>query len=541
MDRQGLATKTRFDVRCRRNGSIGVLSGLATIVNMYKLSILFPLLLLQTHIGAGYTASEQEDDDSFDTLPCGPLGQDILVWKDEDVALSGTGEFVALSPTDGRKFANGYHIEDPSLNIRAGFRVRTWVYADYLSRWVEGVDPIQVDYEMDYHNDDDLDEGLFSTNNLRMTRHLLAVGTSETVMDVVGTVLDSDGFIQIWSWAGSNGQGRQSMGWLPYATLSLPFPEGNIDGQEEEKDDRGRKSSPTGFLTYGRIFDMVETNSYDPRVAVGMPAVEDWSSSMEDRANGKVAVYDFYTYEDVRPAHWQQVGQVLEGDNQPGFGQEVLLSRDGSILAVLVLTTTRSHIPMQCEARVYKLDASTNNWNDFGNPIAAADDEGDNMICSNMILSGDGRTLGLGPKEYSFKYDDQPAGHVRMWTYNEGVWERKGSDIDTIIRLPDDRSYLFGRDMSLSMDGNRLIVSAAQSLLKKSSPTFGIIYVLEWKEEKRDWEQYGWPLETLEVGGTQRSSLSDDGETLVVGIPDGADHRGVVQPYDCFGYGASIE
>ena len=163
---------------------------------------------------------------------------------------------------------------------------------------------------------------------------------------------------------------------------------------------------------------------------------------------GQVQVYDWVEYDedDVRYSHWEQVGDTIQGTS-PVFGTQVAMSLDGTILAVLATHQST------CEALVYKLNTTdSTTWQAMGQPILI-----DNMQCTSMALSGDGRTLGLGPRLYSNLYDDFPKGHLRLWYFSErrGEWKKKGSDIDKAVSLPNDRSYNFGRDFSLNYDGTR--------------------------------------------------------------------------------------
>ena len=170
-------------------------------------------------------------------------------------------------------------------------------------------------------------------------------------------------------------------------------------------------------------------------------------------------------------------------------------------------------------------------WKQLGQDLKQEGPE-DSLTCTTMALSGDGSTLVVGPRfyeDYCPGTPDFPAGHVRayQWHAKENQWIRKGSDLDTLVAMPNDHDYDFGFDISLSKDGNRMVV------LQRQDGTQPIdMAIFQWNKDGNDWELVGGYVSGRSSGYMGVAALSDNGETLLFGT-HGRDMPGVVRAHKC--------
>lgn len=133
----------------------------------------------------------------------------------------------------------------------------------------------------------------------------------------------------------------------------------------------------------------------------------------------------------------------------------------------------------------------------------------------HLSLSSDGNIIAIGAQRNDGSFDD--AGHVRVYTFESGVWTQLGDDIDG--EETGDRS---GRDVSLSSDGGTLAIGASWN--DGSFDEAGHVRI--YKFESDVWIQLGSDIDGEALmdhsGGTV--SLSSDGTIVAIGatLNDGA-------------------
>jgi hypothetical protein len=203
---------------------------------------------------------------------------------------------------------------------------------------------------------------------------------------------------------------------------------------------------------------------------------------------------------------WIQIGADIDGDGPEDMsGQPVLLSSDGNRVAISAVSDNGNG-ENSGRVRVYQWSGTV--WTQLGADIdgEAADDRSGSAIS----LSYDGSRLAIGAEDNDGNGDR--SGHVRVYQWSGTSWQQLGADIDG--EAARDRS---GRSISLSYDGNRLAIGAAQNSTNGSAS--GHVRVYQWSGTV--WEQLG-----ANINGEAASdysgysvSLSSDGDRLAIGAP----------------------
>jgi hypothetical protein len=204
------------------------------------------------------------------------------------------------------------------------------------------------------------------------------------------------------------------------------------------------------------------------------------------------------------------LGAQMQGEaGGDRFGQSMAMSADGT--RVIFGGPNNGGTALDAgHARVFQLTAGT--WTQLGSDIdgeAAGDQAGFSVGMSasgNRVAVGAWRNNGpTGTRTY--------AGHVRVHDLVGGVWTQVGGDIDAPTSgVPASYSQL-GQSLSLSGDGQRLVVGAANYLGQQG---FVIVYELV----NGNWVQMGSNLSaagSLSFG--EAVDISEDGNTIAVGVP----------------------
>lgn len=158
------------------------------------------------------------------------------------------------------------------------------------------------------------------------------------------------------------------------------------------------------------------------------------------RDDGYVQVYSFGANE------WTQLGGELSGGTISRFGGSISISGDGSRLAVGSLNDAAATAanPAQGVVRVYEF--SNDNWTLLGAEISNESGDGTG---SSISLSSDGFLLAIGRPGFS-----NGNGGVSTFLWQQVAWVQVGE----VVRADHlDGPLLFGRSVSLSMDGTRMI------------------------------------------------------------------------------------
>lgn len=204
---------------------------------------------------------------------------------------------------------------------------------------------------------------------------------------------------------------------------------------------------------------------------------------------GKVAVFQNINN------NWVQIGDTIYGSNQgDGFGMNVSLSSDGTILAVGAPGNIGSGVN---PSYVKVFLNSNNNWTQIGNNI----DFG-----NTLDLSGDGNTIAVSTTNYSGGY-----GKARIYGNVGGNWTQIGADINS-SHIWD----LLGQSLSLSYDGS--ILALGSSWYGQGSSRYGRVSL--YKNQNQNWEHRTDVMGLVYDNNLGESTaLSSNGFIVSVGIP----------------------
>jgi hypothetical protein len=225
---------------------------------------------------------------------------------------------------------------------------------------------------------------------------------------ITGNNNDNRGHVRVYSWNGSV--------WVQKGT--------DIDGES----------------MYDQSGASVSLSSDGNTVAIGATL-----NSANGSAAGHVRIYGW------SGSAWEQKGTDIDGEAAWDYsGTSVSLSSNGSTVAIGAPSNDGDDSEDVGHVRVYSWNGSA--WAQKGIDI---DGEmggvpGDNSGTS-VSLSSDGNTVAIGAPG-----NGSAAGHVRVYIWNNSVWEQKGTDIDGEAAF--DRS---GMSVSLSSDGNTVAIGAA--------------------------------------------------------------------------------
>jgi len=225
--------------------------------------------------------------------------------------------------------------------------------------------------------------------------------------------------------------------------------------------------------------------------------------------SGSVIVYEFINND------WLQLGQPLGSiDELMTVGQQVAISQNGNIIA---FTTTDVTSISEVTGRVDVYEWAGNSWRKKGNTFNPT--ETFDLYGYSIDLSDDGARLAIGASNGISSITNSPAGFAQVFEFDSGQWKQLGSNIEGKYS-----PGTFGSDVSLSGNGNRIIVHGAGSVN-------GI--VLTGTVRAFDFDGSTWKLVGNELIGGERFDrfgegirLSKDGLCFVYGAYSDGDNKG---------------
>jgi len=209
-------------------------------------------------------------------------------------------------------------------------------------------------------------------------------------------------------------------------------------------------------------------------------------------------VYGFIKIYDLINSNWVQVGNAIYGENTSDiFGLVLELSADGNRLIAGAKFNNNS----TGHARVYEFNG--NDWIQLGSDIDG--DESGNYYGSSISISKDGNRVAVGANQYHV--NGAYSGLIRVFEYNGTDWFQLGEDLNGIS---DDH---FGISSALNDNGNILIVGANRPL------SIGYSKVFEYDES--GWVQFGNTINGINSSDRfgRDVSISNDGNRIAIGAP----------------------
>ena len=217
---------------------------------------------------------------------------------------------------------------------------------------------------------------------------------------------------------------------------------------------------------------------------------------------------------------WVQVGDDIDGEDANGFfGIAVDISSSGNRIAVgasLASASENGHV------KIYEW--MNNAWVQMGNTIIG-EAPGD-LFGGDLSLSADGTRLAVG--SINNNGGATFLGEVRVFDWANGTWQQAGADLNgTTV------GTWFGGSVSLSADGNRLVVGAPLNDIAATDA--GQVKIFDWINSS--WTPVGMSIEGEQTMGWMgiETALSADGNLLIVAARnyvDVGDDEGIVRVHN---------
>lgn len=208
-------------------------------------------------------------------------------------------------------------------------------------------------------------------------------------------------------------------------------------------------------------------------------------------------------YENINNT-WTQIGSDIDGEAAGDHLNSVVLSSDGSIIAVGATGNDGSNGVNSGHVRIY--ENISNVWTQIGSDIdgeAAGD-----LSSAGLSLSSNGSIVAIGATVNNG--NAIASGHVRVYENISGVWTQIGSDLDG-----DSSADNFGNSISLSSDGSVIAIG----VVEQGNTLLSIGHVRIYKNISNVWTQVGSNI----VGDNPYDyfgssvSLSSDGSIVAIG------------------------
>lgn len=207
---------------------------------------------------------------------------------------------------------------------------------------------------------------------------------------------------------------------------------------------------------------------------------------------------------------WSQVGSKLVGSGAVGFsgsqqGFSVSISKNGSVIAVGAMKDGYAN-----DGAVWVYRKSSSNWIQEAKVTGSINNTG-----ASVALSGDGSRLVIGAPAYNGKQ-----GGAVVVTYSNGNWTVDNNGNFLVGTLPVGYAQQ-GSSVSISEDGNTVVVGGGASVLKANSTDIGLGACWVFTRSGSNWTQQGNKyVGTGASGNSQQGAsvaMSADGNTFITG------------------------
>lgn len=237
------------------------------------------------------------------------------------------------------------------------------------------------------------------------------------------------------------------------------------------------------------------------RIAVGAPSNQD-----NGAFSGQVRIYQWHNGE------WSRLGNSIDGErNEDQAGTSVALSADGNRVAIGSPYNDNNGIHSG-HVRVFQYDMLTRSWIQMGDDLGGEGAE--EFAGTSVDISESGDFVAVG------SLGDGDQGKVAVFNWDNNAWTKLGETIEG-----ETGAIQLGASLSIAEKGPRIAIGVP------FFPFPGQVRVFDYSPE--GWEMVGKELEgenTLAKFGLS-VSLSSDGNRLVVGSP-GTSFSGSASVYD---------
>ncbi|OGS79170.1 MAG: hypothetical protein A3D31_04155 [Candidatus Fluviicola riflensis] len=202
---------------------------------------------------------------------------------------------------------------------------------------------------------------------------------------------------------------------------------------------------------------------------------------------------------------WQQKGTDLAGNDElENIGTSTCMSSDGMTVA--------SGAPQynNLAGRVVVHAWNGNAWIQKGTDLIGLTTF--ERFGTSVDISSDGNTLAIGARNNSDSATT--SGAVRMYEWNDSVWQQKGSTIHGNLS-----GQGLGQFIDISDDGRVIAIGAPfRSTGAGTWETIGLVRTYHWNDTIDDWEQLGSDLTGIQEGDWFGNSVSLNGNGTVLAV-----------------------
>jgi hypothetical protein len=211
---------------------------------------------------------------------------------------------------------------------------------------------------------------------------------------------------------------------------------------------------------------------------------------------------------------WEQIGPDLDGAERflNLFGSSVAMSMDGSTIAVGAIDGVGNNPGF---VRVYKLNLLLRKFEKIGPDIVGVN-AGD-LFGHAIAISADGTKLAVG-SAFNYGAIRLYTGYVRVYKINSSdkSWEQIGPDITGDVDFD-----LFGTSLTMSSDGASIALGAISNNGNVVDANYGHVRILKLNSSLNVWEQIGSDIygESIRDRFGISTAMSANGTIIVIGAP----------------------
>ena len=157
----------------------------------------------------------------------------------------------------------------------------------------------------------------------------------------------------------------------------------------------------------------------------------------------------------------------------------------------------------------YSYDSELQRWTQFGDEIYG--EFKDDRFGYTSSISADGKIIAASSVNHIV--NDDNVGYVRVFKIENNIWEPLGGDIESDLDL----SEAFGAWISLSGDGHTISIGDENFDNPDGTLDVGAVKVFRYNTVTNVWDLLGTFYGYVENSNLYKSSLSDDGNTIIIG------------------------
>ena len=200
---------------------------------------------------------------------------------------------------------------------------------------------------------------------------------------------------------------------------------------------------------------------------------------------------------------WVQIGQDINGENSGDFsGESISINSNGTIVAIGARNNDSNGVNSG-HVRVYEYDNSV--WNQLGQDIDG-ENNGD-LSGSSVSINSDGTRIVIGASNNNSNGTN--SGHVRVYEYNGSIWNQLGQDIDG-----ENNGDLSGSSVSINADGTIVAIGASNNDSNGTNSRQVRVY----EYDNSVWNQIGQDINGENNGDVSGSSVSINADGTIVAI-----------------------